>query len=178
MTSATEIAWDEAPEEDFNYFTIYGSSVPDLDTTAVLIGYTIETGFDVSGTQYNYYHVTATDFAGNESAPSSVENAYASVTGGENLPQVFALRQSRPNPSESGTVISFDLLEACTVRLEIADVQGRVVKVLTDEAWPAGRHSLAWAGENDAGEVAGPGVYFVRMQAGAFTARTKILRMK
>jgi hypothetical protein len=44
--------------------------------------------------------------------------------------------------------------------------------------WSAGRHSVVWTGENDAGEVTGPGVFFVKMQAGDFTARTKMLRLK
>jgi hypothetical protein len=178
MASATEVAWDESPEEDFNYFTVYGSDVAGLDTTAVLVGYTIDTVMDVTGDKYDYYHVTATDFAGNEGDASSVENAYAGVSRGEDLPIVFALKQNRPNPFESETMIAFDLPEPCAVRLEIVDVQGRVVRVLADEAWLAGQHSVAWGGENDAGEVAGPGVYFVRIQAGEFTATNKMLRMK
>jgi hypothetical protein len=178
MTSATDLAWDECPDDDFNYFTVFGSAAPGLDTTAVLIGCTIETAMDVMGDQYDYYHVTATDFVGNEGDASSVENTYAGVSGGEDLPQVFALEQNRPNPFELRTMIAFDLPEPCVVRLEIVDVQGRVVRVLADEAWLAGRHSVAWAGENDAGEVTGPGVYFVRIRASGFTATNKMLLMK
>jgi hypothetical protein len=100
------------------------------------------------------------------------------VSVSEDLPIVFALKLNRPNPFESGTLIAFDLPKPCAVRLEVVDVRGRVVRVLTDEAWAAGRHSVAWAGENDAGEMSGPGVYFVRIQAGEFTARNKMLRMK
>jgi hypothetical protein len=170
MTSATEVAWDEAPEEDFNYFTVYGSSVGDLDTTATLIVYTIGTQVDVSEYVYSYYHATATDFSGNEGDPSSVENTYAGVIQTQDLPTVYALKQNRPNPFESSTVIAFDLPVPCVVRLEVMNVQGRVVRVLTDEVWSAGRHSVVWTSENDAGEVAGPGVYFVRIQAGGFTA--------
>lgn len=178
MTSAADLAWDECPDDDFNYFTVYGSAAPVLDTTAVLIGYTIEIVGDVSGGQYAYYHVTATDFAGNEGDASSVENTYAGVSGGEDLPQAFALKPNRPNPFESGTLVAFDLPEPCVVRLEVVDVQGRVVRVLTDEVWSAGRHSVVWTGENDTGGVSGPGVYFVRIQAGGFRAINKMLRMK
>jgi hypothetical protein len=96
----------------------------------------------------------------------------------EDLPVAFALKPNRPNPSESGTMIGFDLPKPCAVRLEVVDVQGRVVRVLTDEAWPAGRHSAVWTGENDAGEVTGPGVYFVRIQASGLTARDKMLRIE
>jgi hypothetical protein len=177
MTSPIALAWDEAPEPDFNYFSVYGSANAGLDSTATLIGHTIATTMDLPDDIHDYYHVTATDFAGNQGVASSVENVYAGVGHVEDLPEVFALA-IRPNPFESSTTIAFDLPKPCAVRLEVVDVQGRVVKILTDEAWPAGRHSVVWTGENDAEEAAGPGVYFVRIQAGEYTARNKILLMK
>lgn len=115
MASATDVAWDECPDQDFNYFTVYGSAAPGLDTAAVLVGYTSQTVMDVTDDQYDYYHVTATDFAGNEGDASSLENAYAGVRKAEGLPVDFALRQNRPNPFESSTAISFDLPKPCVV---------------------------------------------------------------
>jgi hypothetical protein len=177
MSSATDLDWSECPDDDFDYFTVYGSAAADLDSTALLLGYTIDTAMDVTGDLYDYYHVTATDFAGNEGDASSVANTYASVRE-DDIPTVFALRANRPNPFESETAIAFDLPEPCTVRMEIVDVQGRVVSVLADGALPAGRHEVTWAGEGDGGDAAGPGVYFVRMKAGTFTAVNKMLLMK
>ena len=58
------------------------------------------------------------------------------------------------------------------------DVQGKAVRLLIDEARGAGRHSVVWAGENDSGANTGPGVYFVQMKAGNFTARNKVLHVK
>jgi hypothetical protein len=178
MESATDVAWDECSAQDFDYFSVYGSAAPGLDSTATLIGYTINTVMDVTGEQYLNYHVTATDFSGNEGDASSVENEYAGVGLEEGRPAAFALKPNRPNPFESRTVVGFDLPKPCAVRLEVVDVQGRVVRVLADAAWPAGRHWVVWSGENDAGGVAGPGVYFVRIQAGDFAAETKMLRLK
>jgi hypothetical protein len=172
------VAWDEVSDEDFDYFSVYGSAMPDLDETATLIVYTSGTQVDVSEDVYEYYHVTVTDFSGNEGDASSIENVSAGVLDIEDLPLDFALKQNRPNPFESRTMIAFDLPEPCAVRLEVVDVQGRVVRLLTDEAWPGGRHSVVWTGENDAGEVTGPGVYFVKIHAGDFTATNKMLRMK
>jgi hypothetical protein len=59
MASATDLLWDECPDQDFDYFTVYDSATPCLDTTAVRIGYTIQTVMDVAGDQCDYYHVTA-----------------------------------------------------------------------------------------------------------------------
>jgi hypothetical protein len=178
LATQTELAWDEVTEEDFDYFTVYGSSSPDLDPSATLIGYTIGTAMDVTGDQYDYYHVTATDFSGNEGDASSVENTGVGVDTGDGLPRDFALRQNQPNPFESRTMISFDLPESRFVRLEVVDVNGRIVRLLTDQVWAAGRHSVDWTGETDAGGATGPGLYFVRIQAGAFTATKKMLLMK
>jgi hypothetical protein len=177
MPTPIQLTWDEIEATDFNYFTVYGSSTPGLDSTATVICHTVETETELA-VQFDYYHVTATDFAGNESDASSLENAYAGVNSMEDLPTRFELKPNRPNPFESGTVISFDLPEPCLVRLEIVDVQGRVVRLLIDKAWGAGRHSVVWTGENDSGANTGPGVYFVQIKAGNFTARNKVLHMR
>jgi hypothetical protein len=121
MASATEVAWDECPDGDFDYFAVYGSDAVGLDSTATLIGYTVDTAMNVTDEQYYYYHVTATDFSGNEGDGSSIENSHARVSIEDVLPEVFALSQNRPNPFESGTLIASDLPEACAVRLEIVD---------------------------------------------------------
>jgi hypothetical protein len=177
MASATDLTWEECPDADFDYFTVYGSTAADLDPSAVLIGYTVGTSMDIAGHEYGYYHATATDFAGNEGDASSVENTYAGLEDLTDLPADFALKPNRPNPFESHTVITFDLPKPCEVRLEVIDIQGRLVRALTEETWPAGRHSVSWNGESDAGETSGPGVYFVRMTTGDFTARHKMLRI-
>jgi hypothetical protein len=44
------------------------------------------------------------------------------------------------------------------------DVQGRVVATLVDGIVPAGRHEAAWDGAAG-GRAAGPGLYFVRLDA-------------
>jgi len=168
MTSATELAWDEAPEEDFDYFTVYGSSVPDFDETAVFVSYTINTTIDVTGHVYAHYHVTATDFAGNEGDASTVENVYAGSLA-EELPVAYALMQNRPNPFEATTIIRFDLPEPGAVSLLVYDVNGRLVRTLTEERWSAGRHTTTWLGDDDQSETVGPGIYFLRMEAGGYT---------
>jgi hypothetical protein len=175
MPTATDLAWDEAPEEDFDYFTVYGSASPDFGPAA-WIGYTVDPGLDVSGDRYAYYYVTATDIAGNEGDPASVENVYASVSG--SIPRAYALRQNGPNPFHAITTIAFDLPVAGRVRLDVMDVGGRVVRTLVRGAMPAGAHSVTWDGCDDAGASVGPGVYFVRMSAGDFTADSKTLLLR
>ena len=64
----TLLGWDEAPEEDFACFSVYGSDEPEFDEqNATLIGDTVEPQMAVSG--FSYYHVRATDLAGNRGGP-------------------------------------------------------------------------------------------------------------
>ncbi len=176
MESAADLVWEEAPEEDFDYFTAYGSDDGDFGTS-VLIGYTADLVMDVSGDVYTYHHVTATDFSGNEGEPTTAPNTYAGVPGGV-MPGAYALVQNRPNPFDAGTTIAFDMPRAGEVRIEVLDVSGRVVCTLLSGSSPRGRHSVEWDGRDAAGSQASPGIYFVRMLTGEFTATRKMMLLQ
>jgi hypothetical protein len=81
-------------------------------------------------------------------------------------PLSFALYQNQPNPFGTHTQIHFDLPEASQVRLEIFDLQGRLVRRLVDAHFAAGRWSAEWDGTSDKGGRSLAGVYFYRIQAG------------
>ena len=90
------------------------------------------------------------------------------------VPTRFALRQNQPNPFRATTMIRFDLPASEVVRLELFDAQGRRLRVLANQFFAAGYQAVAWDGRNEAGELAGPGIYFYRIEAGAFRARRKM----
>jgi hypothetical protein len=90
--------------------------------------------------------------------------------GARDLPVVFALHPSWPNPSRHGTTISFDVPRPERVRLKIYDLQGRVVRVLVDGLVQPGRHVMRWDARDNGGRPQGAGVYFSRMVAGDFVA--------
>ena len=94
------------------------------------------------------------------------------------LPRAFALAACEPNPSTGAARIGFALPRDTRVRLDVLDLQGRRVRVLVDAALPAGEHVAVWDGRDAAGAPAGPGVYFYRMQAGGFTARRRLVRVR
>jgi len=178
MTSPVSLSWEESKDADFEYFTVYGSAAPGLDSTAAVIGYTIAATMDVTGDVHVFYHVTATDFAGNEGAASSIQNAFAGVGESENVPAAFGLRPNRPNPFSLETSVAFDVPANGVVSLKVYDAQGRLVRTLADRAYPAGRHLIVWAGDDEDGQAVGAGIYFVRMEAGGFKAASKMLLMK
>ena len=184
MASPTELAWEEVPDADFDYYSAYGSDEPELDGSAVLIGYTVDTAKDLTGHVYDYYHVTATDFSGNEGEEASVNNIYAGVPGlpdapgGSDIPKAFALKESRPSPFSSSTVIAFDLPDATGARITIYDAHGRIIKRLTNNKYGAGRHAVTWQGDDEAGNRVGSGIYFIRMEAGTFQDMKKVMLLR
>jgi len=69
--SAGDITWDKSTADDFDYFTVYGSSTDNFGA-ATLINYSVSPAMNVIGSPYAFYYVTATDFSGNEGRPAKV----------------------------------------------------------------------------------------------------------
>jgi hypothetical protein len=169
------LSWDEAGDADFDYFSLYGSDQAELDGTAEVILRTSSTTADVSGQAFNFYHLTATDFSGNEGPASSIESQLSAAEGAAGTPTVFCLRPCRPNPTSGGVEIAFDLPREAHARLTVIDVTGRVVVALVDRDMPAGFHSEYWDGADASGAPAASGVYFYRLEAGPFVKAMKLL---
>jgi hypothetical protein len=173
LAEPTLLAWNESEAEDFNYFTVYGSAADQLDESAVLVGYTIATSMDITGQVYDYYHLTATDFSGNEGAEASLGGASAVQEPAD--PTAWALRGAHPNPLRARTLIQYDVPREGHVRLQVFDLAGRRVCTLADEVQQPGRHTVEWPGVSRSGKRVASGVYFVRMQAGGFSARERVV---
>jgi hypothetical protein len=88
-------------------------------------------------------------------------------------PKGFHLYQNRPNPFNASTVVSFELQFSSHVRLTVWDTSGRLVTILSDGRWEAGAHQIVFDGLKFSS-----GLYFVKMQAGKFTAVRKTLLLK
>ena len=81
---------------------------------------------------------------------SVVVTSGAVATPGPVEPARLQLAQNRPNPvGTNGTWISFYLPTEAGVRLEILDVQGRVVRTLASSLQARGPHAEYWDGRND-----------------------------
>jgi hypothetical protein len=178
MASPTDLVWEESGAEDFDYFTVYGSATSEFDETAAFIGYTIGITMDVTGDHYDYYHVTATDFSGNEGDASSVGNTYAGIVDVEALPAIFTLKQNKPNPFDASTVIRFDVPRTSALSIKIYDAEGRLIKILTRGKTEPGRHAVTWAGVDSGGNPVGPGIYFIKMETAGFTATRKLTLLR
>lgn len=74
------------------------------------------------------------------------------------------------NPVRGGTTVGYTLPHAGAVRIDVVDLQGRVVAVLDDGWREAGAHSVAWT---TAGALPG-GLYFLRASFEGASAVRKV----
>lgn len=60
------------------------------------------------------------------------------------LPDNFSVSSAYPNPFNPSTNISFDLPSSSKVRIEVFDITGRLVSVLTNQVYEAGSHQVVF----------------------------------
>jgi hypothetical protein len=99
------------------------------------------------------------------------------------LPAVYALQENFPNPFKasvfnSATIIRYELPRNVKVNLVIYNLLGEKVRTLVDAPESAGFKQAIWNGANDAGVRVAAGVYFYRIEAGAFAATRKLAIIK
>jgi hypothetical protein len=94
------------------------------------------------------------------------------------LPLRADLASPRPNPSRGEAILGFDLAQPARVVLDVLDSQGRRVTRVADVRMPAGHHAVTWRGDDQSGHIVGSGIYYVQMQAGAFRAMRRMVRIR
>jgi hypothetical protein len=89
-----------------------------------------------------------------------------------------ALRQNSPNPFNPSTSIGFFLPQPGNVRLEIFDVNGRLIDVLANQHYTSGEHSIDWNGTDRSGASVSSGVYFYRLTTGKESLSRKMVLLR
>ncbi len=102
----------------------------------------------------------------------------SSVNENAGIPESFRLGHNFPNPFNPTTEIRYDLPQPSQVKIQIFDLQGRLVKTLINKEQPAGHHSVIWDARNSAGHKVSTGLYFYRMQAGSFNQVKRMILLK
>jgi len=169
------LAWDDSLEPDFEYFTVYGSETAGLDLSAVVITYTTETTLDIGGEPHRFFHLTATDFSGNESDAATLDI----LTGvRSSIPPSYALHNCAPNPFNPRTRLQFDLPEPTHVKLVIYGLDGKRVKILVHGLMSSGTHAVEWLGRDEKGAEVASGVYMYCLTAGPYTETRRMVLVK
>lgn len=89
------------------------------------------------------------------------------------MPTEFALTQNYPNPFNPSTEIGFSLPEASHVTLEVYNILGQQIQILTDRQFGAGTHIVTW----DASRYPS-GMYFYRIVTDTKVETKKMLLLK
>lgn len=88
---------------------------------------------------------------------------------------------ARPNPARQGAVFEYAIgtdiaaAGAVPVTLQLVDLQGRVARTLQHGPQEAGAYRIAWNLSDDRGARVAPGVYFLRLHAGAVHQQQKVV---
>jgi len=98
-----------------------------------------------------------------------------STQGKSSQPSTIIIHPCSPNPFNPTTTISFDLPVASQVKLDVFDINGRIVGAHSRAPlqYSPGTHSISFDGSNQTS-----GIYLYRLTAGEFTASGKMVLMK
>ncbi len=91
---------------------------------------------------------------------------------------VFKLHRNYPNPAQPATLIGYEVPYTCFVRLRIYDVSGRLVGTLVSGEKGEGSYTVPWDGTDARGAAVAPGIYFYRLEAGAFNTARKLILLR
>lgn len=83
--------------------------------------------------------------------------------------------QNYPNPFSGTTFISFSLPDEGKVTIDIYDLNGRIVKNLTEKFFNSGTAAVVWTGDDNQGNRVNPGTYVCRMVIGNSTGTIRMV---
>ena len=83
-----------------------------------------------------------------------------------------------PNPFNPQTTIAWEMAVAGSLRVDIFDASGRMIRNLRNGTAPAGPGRVSWNGRDDSGLQVGAGVYFAHLVGESASGMKKITLVK
>ena len=83
-----------------------------------------------------------------------------------------------PNPFNASTKLAFRIEDTQYASLAIYNTLGQKVRTLLDAPTQAGRHEVAWDGQDEFGQTASTGIYLCRLLSGDRRQTVKIIMVK
>ena len=178
--------WDGSPEQVQTFQTQTGISFPIL-----MMGFANGIRADYDAT-YNWWFVIGGDgviaYRGqydDAAIRAAIDDGIAnlSLSAAGDAPEAgHTLGAAFPNPFNPRTSIPFELAAdggEVSVRLEILDLRGRVVRTVLNGTRPGGQSYMAdWDGSDDAGRNLPSGVYLTRLVVDGVSTSRLITLMK
>ena len=94
------------------------------------------------------------------------------------IPVTLKLNQNYPNPFNPETTIQFDIAKESSVKLQVYNIRGQLVKTLVNTRLKPGKHSVVWNGTNENKEKVSSGVYLYRVSSDNDNVVNKMILMK
>ena len=94
------------------------------------------------------------------------------------LPSSFELTQNYPNPFNPSTTINFTIPNMAEVKINVFDINGRLVNTLINSSLTSGQHSVVWNGEDSAGNKASAGIYMYTLTSDEVSITNKMILVK
>ncbi len=125
--------------------------------------------FVVKFQQYGYDSMTSDGFA--------FDQIHIYSTGGgskeEVNNQLVTAITNSPNPFNPETMISFSIMQESEVELSVYNVKGQKIRILANNNFQQGNHSILWDGKDEAGQPVSSGVYFYKLDVNGKTETVK-----
>ena len=181
MTSAIRLDWQTATELNNRGFTV--ERRVDGDQNWADMTFVEGAGTSNQARDYSYldkdvtsnvtyqYRLRQEDLDGTQSYSSIREARINSATTGT-LANV--LQQNTPNPASAYTTIPFVVAESGSVKIEICDVYGNVVRTMTADARSGAGTSVDWDLTDDNGARVANGTYVYKLIGNGFTQSRKM----
>jgi len=115
---------------------------------------------------YSYYVIA--NYYGNLSEPSNTVTIDHTLTG-ENLIMQMNLLSNHPNPFNPSTTIKYSIQNDSKVELSVFNIKGQIIKILANNEFTKGKHSIIWYGKDESGKSVSSGVYYYKLRVNGKT---------
>jgi hypothetical protein len=111
--------------------------------------------------------------------PPNWSELFTSITDKqEKIFEEFQLNQNYPNPFNSNTIINYTITRNCSVKLEIYNLQGQLIKTLLFANQTEGNYKINWNAKDSQGLNVSSGIYFCKMKTDKFIQTRKLVYLR
>ncbi len=95
-----------------------------------------------------------------------------------NPPSSLKLLQNYPNPFNLVTAITIKIETSQHIKLEIFNINGRIIKQIINATLSVGAYTFFWNGKNEFGRPMSSGIYYYRLQAGKYVSVKRMVLLR
>ena len=90
----------------------------------------------------------------------------------------FQISKNSPDPFSFSTTIKYEITNPSVTIINVYDMVGQLVKTLVNAYITPGKYSITWNGTDEVGKAVPAGIYFLKLDNGAYRATEKLLLIK